>query len=211
MLAVFNRSDDPAVIPIRLSDLGIKRCNARDLWIHKDLGAYSEALVCRVPAHGAMLYQLYVVMPAPTTEAILPTANLQGDSYEAESPDNTLGGTTRVVDDVAGGKASGGKLVRFIGSKPENILRFNKILADRDGDYVVAIVYMSGSHRDMLISTNGEAPVKVNFPSTGGWDGNYLESQEVKVHLKAGVNTIEFSNPGDWGVDVDRIVVRPAP
>jgi hypothetical protein len=149
-------------------------------------------------------------MPAPLTEPVLPTINLQGDSYEAESPDNTLGGNARVEVDVAGGKTSGGKLVRFIGSKPENTLQFNKVRADRDGDYILAIVYMSGSSRSMFVGVNGEPPVKVAFPSTGGWDGRFLDVKEVKVHLKQGMNTILFSNPTDWGVDVDRIVVRAA-
>jgi hypothetical protein len=142
---------------------------------------------------------------------VLPTTNLQGDSYEAESPDNTLAGAARVVDDVAGGKCSGGQLVRFIGSKPQNTIKFNKVNADKEGDYIVTVVYMSGSTRDMFLSVNGGTPVKSSYPSTGGWDGNYLDTVELKVHLKAGANTLEFGNPVDWGVDMDRILVRPAP
>jgi len=210
ILAVFNRTDDPLTIPVRLSDLGIGECNVRDLWLRKDLGAKVDVLPALVPAHGAMLYQLYIVKEVQTTEAVLPTTNLTGDSYEAESSDNTLGGAARIEDDVPGGKCSGGKLVRFIGTKPENFLRFNRVIVDKDGEYIVAIVYMSGSHRDMYVSVNGEAPTKVSFASTGGWDGRYLDSQEVKVHLKQGANTIQFGNPSDWGVDVDRVVVRPA-
>ena len=210
ILAVFNRSDKPATIAVRLSDLGVRACNVRDIWQRKDLGPANEILTAKVAAHGAMMYQLFVTAEAETTEAVLPTTNLQGDSYEAESSVNTLSGATRVVDDVAGGKCSGGKLVRFIGSKPENTLRFNKISADHEGDYIVSIVYMTGSRRDMYIAVNGGPPQKNSFPATGGWDGNYLDSTEIKVHLKAGMNTLEFGNPTDWGVDVDRIVVRPA-
>lgn len=210
ILAVFNRSDAPATVNVRLSDLGIRKCNVRDLWLRKDLGERNEVLNSAVPPHGAMLYQLFTVELALLTETALPTMNLTGDSYEAESSDNTLSGGTRVLDDVAGGKASGGKLVRFIGSKPENTLRFNKIMADKDGDYIMAIVYMSGSHRDMYVSVNGGVPVKVGFAATGGWDGRYLDAQDVPIHLKQGANTIEFGNPTDWGVDVDRIVIRRA-
>jgi hypothetical protein len=98
--------------------------------------------------------------------------------------------------------------VRFIGSKPENTLQFNRIKADKDGDYVMAVVYMSGSNRTMFASINGAAPQKISFPSTGGWDGHYLDAIEVKIHLNQGLNTILFSNPTDWGVDLDRIVIR---
>ncbi len=209
-LAVFNRSSEPTVVPVRLSDLGISKCNVRDLWLRKDLAPAADVLPVSLPAHGSMFYQLYVVAGAPETEAILPTTNLKGDSYEAESSDNTMGGATRVVEDVAGGKCSGGKLVRFIGSKPENILRFNKVSVDKEGDYIVAVVYMSGSDRDMYLSVNAGAPLKHGFSATGGWDGNYLDSVEIRVHLKQGTNTLEFGNPNNWGVDVDRIVIRPA-
>jgi hypothetical protein len=208
ILAVFNRSNTQTTVSVRLSDLGIHSCNVRDLWLRKDLPAATESLKCDVPPHGAMLYQVFTLTAAPVTDPILPTINLTGDSYEAESPDNTLSGAARVIVDVAGGKCSGGKLVRFIGAKPENTLRFNKINVDKDGDYILAIVYMSGSSRTMLVGVNGADPVKVAFPATGGWDGRYLDAVEVKVHFHQGQNTILFSNPTDWGVDVDRIVIR---
>ena len=210
VLAVFNRTDAPTVVPVRLSDLGIRTCNVRDLWQRKDIGSATETLNCKIPPHGSLLYQLYVSAPALLTETVLPTVNLSGESYEAEGPDNTLGGATRIVVDTPGGKCSGGKLVRFIGTKPENVLRFNKVNAEKDGDYILAIVYMSGSSRRMFVGVNSADPQKVSFPSTGGWDGHYLDAIEVKVHLRQGLNTIQFSNPMDWGVDVDRIVIRPA-
>ena len=209
-IAVFNRTSEPMTVPVRLSDLGIKTCNVRDLWARKNLTPSTDTLPCKLPPHGSVMYQLYITELAPMTEVPVANLNLVGDSYEAESSDNTLGGATRVVDDVAGGKCSGGKLVRFIGSKPQNTLRFNKVSADKEGDYIVAIVYMSGSHRQMFMSVNGAAPQKIELPATGGWDGNFLDSTEIKVHLKPGVNTMEFGNPTDWGVDMDRIVVRPA-
>lgn len=210
ILAVFNRSDTPSTVRVRLSDLGIRICNARDLWQRKDLGAFQETLPCTVPAHGALLYQLYVVAPADQTETVLPSANLTGDSYEAEDPSNTLTGAARVQVDAPEGKTSGGKYVGFIGSKPENTLRFNRVRADKEADYIVAILYMSGSDRTMFVTVNGGRPQKVTFPATGGWDGRHLDVQEVRVHLNEGSNTILFSNPSDWGVNVDRIVVRPA-
>lgn len=210
VLALFNRSDSPTTVSVRLSDLGIKTCNVRDIWQRTDIGPATEFFHSKVPAHGAMMYQLFTTMDAPLTEPVLPTMNLLGDSYEAESSDNTLSGTARVMVDVAGGKTSGGRLVRFIGSKPENTLQFNKIKADKDGDYIMSILYMSGSNRTMFASVNGAPAQKIEFPSTGGWDGRNLDAKEVRIKLKQGMNTILFSNPTDWGVDVDRIVIRSA-
>ncbi|MGO9518005.1 MAG: hypothetical protein ACLPND_13245, partial [Candidatus Korobacteraceae bacterium] len=129
-------------------------------------------------------------------------------SYEAESPENTLSGTARVRLDDPAGKCSGGKFVCFIGSKPENTLQFNKVHAEKDGNYIVTIAYMSGSDRTMFVTVNGGEPINVSFPSTGGWDGRDLDTKEVHVRLKQGRNTILLGNPNDWGVNVDRIVVR---
>ncbi len=207
-LAVFNRSDQPIVVNVRLSDLGVRECNVRDLWERKDLGHMQGVIRSPIPTHGAMLYQIFVIAEGPVTETILPTTNLTGDSYEAESPENTLSGTARVRLDDPAGKCSGGKFVCFIGSKPENTLQFNKVHAEKDGNYIVTIAYMSGSDRTMFVTVNGGEPINVSFPSTGGWDGRDLDTKEVHVRLKQGRNTILLGNPNDWGVNVDRIVVR---
>jgi hypothetical protein len=80
-------------------------------------------------------------------------------------------------------------------------------MADHDGDFVLSIVYMSGSARKMNLSVNDAPPISLDFPSTGGWDGNFLDIKVVTVHFKSGQNTLEFGNPTDWGVDLDRIVI----
>ncbi|MDR3692509.1 MAG: hypothetical protein P4L46_24215 [Fimbriimonas sp.] len=207
-LAVFNRTSEPATVAVKLSDLGIKTAKLRDLWLHKDLGPVSQTLSATVPPHGAMLYKLYVVEAASVTETVLPTIDLSGTSYEAESPDNTLTGQTRVVDDVKDGKCSGEKYVGFIGANPQNTLRFNKVNVDKAGDYVMALVYMSGSHRQTMVRVNGGDPIVADCPSTGGWDGKSIDAVEVRIHLNQGVNTIEFGNPKDWAVNIDRILIR---
>jgi len=209
-LAVFNRTSDQTTVNVALSDLGIKSCKVRDLWLRKDLGVLSQTLPITVAAHGSMLYKLNVIEATSVTESVLPTVNLSGTSYEAESPDNTLSGQVRVMDDVKDGKCSGEKYVGFIGTNPQNTLRFNKVMADKEGDFVMAIVYMSGSHRQTGVRVNGGDQKMVEFPATGGWDGRYLDAVEVRVHLKLGANTIELGNPTDWAVNVDRIVIRPA-
>ena len=207
-VAMFNRSTEQSLVSVRLSDLGVKSAKTRDLWLKKDLGTLTDTLSATIPSHGSILYRLYTVEATDVTDTALPTINLSGTSYEAESPDNTLGGQARVVDDIKDGKCSGEKLVRFIGSNPQSTLRFNKIMATKEGDVGIAVVYMSGSHRVMFLSVNGGPPQTIDFPATGGWDGRFLDAVEIKVHLKPGPNTLEFGNPKDWGVDLDRIVVH---
>ena len=207
-IAMFNRSTETSSISVRLSDIGVKSAKVRDLWLKKDLQNLTDELTVSVAPHASILYRLYTIEAADVTDTALPTINLSGTSYEAESPDNTLSGLARVVDDIKDGKCSGEKLVRFIGSNPQSTLRFNKVTAPKDGEFGIAIVYMSGSHRVMYVSVNGGSPQAIDFPATGGWDGRFLDAVELKVQLKAGLNTLEFGNPKDWGVDLDRIIVH---
>jgi hypothetical protein len=64
-LALFNRADQgPAPVSVQLADLGwtrvagALRCNVRDLWARKDLGAFAETFSPSINAHGAGLYRL---------------------------------------------------------------------------------------------------------------------------------------------------------
>jgi alpha-galactosidase len=58
-LAVFNRtSTGPTPVPVTLSNLGIKRCNVRNLWTHTDLGEFTDTFSPNANAHGAELFKL---------------------------------------------------------------------------------------------------------------------------------------------------------
>jgi alpha-galactosidase len=211
-LAIFNRSDQASLVTVRLSDIGVESCSTIDVWSRHRMSLTHGTLDEMVPAHGVRLLVLDVRSRVPITTPENDKPNPSGASYEAESPANTLLGETKVDSDFVNGKCSGGKLVRNIGSKPGNILRFNHVVAkDNTGYYVVTIVYMSAEKRRMYVRVNQGDPVYHTFYSTGGWDGRYLGWTQVTVPLISGDNTIELGNPTAWGVDVDRIIVRHAP
>jgi alpha-galactosidase len=49
----------PANISVSLADIGFTgSCKVRDLWAHKDLGAFNATLSARVNSHGAALYRI---------------------------------------------------------------------------------------------------------------------------------------------------------
>ena len=61
--SVFTQSpfvtDAAAAIPLKLSEIGFAAgARARDLWQHKDLGAFSDEFAPVINAHGAGLYRL---------------------------------------------------------------------------------------------------------------------------------------------------------
>ena len=61
----------------------------------------------------------------------------------------------------------------------------------------------SGS-RNAVITVNG-ASQTVNFTNTGGF--GTPGTKTITVTLKAGVNTIKFSNATSWAPDFDKISV----
>jgi alpha-galactosidase len=58
-LALFNRTEVPAIVAVGMADVGIKaNARARDLWLHADAGAAGPEFSAVVPPHGAGLYRL---------------------------------------------------------------------------------------------------------------------------------------------------------
>ena len=144
-----------------------------------------------------------VLSPSPT-----PTPQ----SYEAEAPQNTLTGDATVLGCGTGASAcSGGYRVGYIGLNTTNnetgTLQFNNINKSIGGNCTLTIHYlMVGS--DTLtgyISVNGGPAITVNYPSLA--NGDVTGTASITISLKAGNNTIEFSNPSAFAPDIDRIVV----
>ena len=58
-VGLFNRSEQAAEIPLQWEDAKLTgQWTARDLWQHKDLGAFNNQLAMKVPAHGSVLLKL---------------------------------------------------------------------------------------------------------------------------------------------------------
>jgi hypothetical protein len=125
-------------------------------------------------------------------------------SYEAESSANTIAGGARISSCSA---CSGGKKVGYVGSG--GTLTFNGIAAPTDGDYNVTIAYLDGQGRQAYVTVDDGAPQLLSFTSTG--DFNTVGTKTISLHLSAGANTIEFSNPSAYAPDFDRILVAASP
>ena len=58
-VALFNRGLRAADVSARWSDVGVTgRQPVRDLWLHRDLGAFTDRFTTKVPAHGAVLIKV---------------------------------------------------------------------------------------------------------------------------------------------------------
>jgi hypothetical protein len=137
-----------------------------------------------------------------------------GTTYEAESSSNTLAGTATVETDTW---ASGGKYVGWIGDASANTLTFNNVSAASAGTYMLVIAYAnddtsgSGNYNSNIesrwsqISVNGGTATTEVFANTYSWDS--FRTVAIPVTLKAGANTIEFSNSTGYVPNIDYIQV----
>ncbi|MFI2205706.1 alpha-galactosidase D [Streptomyces sp. NPDC020192] len=193
-VALFNLADSPAAVTADFSALGFTgKAAVRDLWNHENLGSYRNRVTEALPAHGSRLFTV-----TPHGGAVRTTG------YEAESAANTLSGNASVADCSA---CSGGKKVGnlYLGGA----LRFNDIVVDRPGTYLIKVAYVSGDARPVNISANSAASTRHRFPSTGDW--GTVETVSVPVTLKAGTNTVTFDSGSDYAPDIDRIDVPLSP
>ena len=141
------------------------------------------------------------------------------DVYEAESEQNTLGGTAIVVDDPT---ASGGKYVAGIGNGAANILEFNDILVAQSGLYRMVVHFANAEFRgghsynsqvvDLYadIRVNNSSTQRIYFRNTFACDN--VQTRVVDVMLQTGRNTIRFFNdgPDENAPRIDKIEIAAA-
>ncbi|WP_420309381.1 glycoside hydrolase family 75 protein [Streptomyces sp. YS-B37] len=119
-------------------------------------------------------------------------------SYEAEAA--TLAGGTTVTSCA---HCSGGQKLSYLGNG--GTATFNNISEPAAGSYTMAVSFMSvGQARTAVVTVNGVKQT-VSFPETP--DYNTVVTKNVTVQLKAGTNTIQFSNPTAGAPNLDRITV----
>ncbi|MEU4095791.1 CBM35 domain-containing protein [Streptomyces sp. NPDC026673] len=189
-VALFNLGDAPAAVTADWASLGFSgRASVRDLWSHENLGSLKGKVAKSLPAHGSRLFTVTPHGP------VVPTTG-----YEAEAAANTLAGNASLADC---GACSGGRKVGnlYLGGS----LRFNDVVVNKPGTYLVKVAYVSGDARTVRVSANGGAATGHKFASTGDW--GTVETVSVPVTLKAGANTITFDSADWYAPDIDRIDV----
>lgn len=151
----------------------------------------------------------FLVQVSPRADLDSPVERV---TYEAESTVNTLTGDARRAT-YSPLHASAGGYVTHVGNG--GMLQFNNVKADRDGDYMLTIYYITQDQRNAKLLVNGEVlcdplvfygnddMTKTYNPEGMGW-------KMVPVRLKAGDNTITIQSYADgWAPNFDRITLHP--
>jgi hypothetical protein len=190
-VALFNMGSFPAQVTANWSSFGFGgNATVRDLWHHEDLGVHNGNISATLPAHGSRLFKV-----TPKGGAA------QVATYEAEASTNTVVSGAAVASCA---NCSGGAKVGNLYNG--GALRINGITVPKAGVYQVNIRYTTGDSRSATVSANGENPVTLAFPSSGGWD--IPATLTVPLQLHAGTNTIEIdSTTAIYSPDIDKVEV----
>ncbi|MFF0657664.1 hypothetical protein [Micromonospora tulbaghiae] len=141
--------------------------------------------------------------PAPpvTRRPAAPAAPPLVTSYEAESSANGLANIRIYTCYGCSGDKKVGNIGRDMGT-----LQFNGVTARTGGSATVTIAYVNGeAPRVGKISVNGEPPITLTFPGTGGWSS--VGTMVVTMSLRPGPNTLKIFNPDSAAPDFDKITV----
>jgi len=126
-------------------------------------------------------------------------------AHEGEAAANTLAGGARLL---ACSSCSGGRKAGWIGNG--GTAQFNGVIVPTAGRYTLKVRYTNGDAADRYadVSVNGAAARRMAFPPSGS--GNSPATAVLTVDLRAGANTVKFSNASGWAPDLDKLAV-PTP
>lgn len=122
-------------------------------------------------------------------------------AYEAENA--VLGGSASAVYcEYCSGAGKAGNLGNGSGT-----VTFNNIVVPKEGTYRMEIDYLTSGVRSFFVSINGGAATEL---ALDGSTFDAFTNTVVSVPLRAGQNTVEFSNPSGYAPDLDRVVIVAA-
>jgi hypothetical protein len=199
-VVMFNRSSAARTIKVDWKDLELEGdATVRDLWAGKDLGTFNGSYSVSVPSHGA------------ATLKITGTKSKLQETFEAEYAwMNNYKWTKNVQIQANQAKpaldanCSRGAKVGNLGNLASNYIEFNKVYAAQAGNYKLTVIYLSGEARSATLSVNGKDTV-LNGLNSGSFTKR--DSLVVPIVLKAGLNSIKFSNASAYLPDMDAIRV----
>lgn len=125
---------------------------------------------------------------APTVDKFVITGDALESELTLEAENAELYGEAKIVTDENGS---------YITHLESNLgaIRFSFVQVPVEGEYILTIVYRKAKQvpKYAELTVNGKDVYPMDFPPTKAWS---LEGRvQVRVHLQAGDNTLEFRNP----------------
>ena len=191
-VALFNLNAFPTEVTVRWKDLGfVDATNVRDLWNRRNLGSFRQQFSSVILGHGARLLRVSkdgVVGPQKSYGYPAFLGITHGKAAFIRCPSTC---------------ASGHAVIK-LGLEKENYVDVIGVNAAKAGIYRMKIDAATYGPSDLFYQANGgvETAVKISGSSFG-----IPSNTIVPVFLKAGNNTIRFTNPTGIAPYLDRITI----
>ena len=195
-VALYNPTDQQQEMTLTFADADLGGViKVRDLFLKKDIADQQGRMTVTVPAHGTKIYKL-------TAEK-----RYERDLYEAETA--YLSRYSEIDWNVGryegNASASGGTMASYIGSNPDNDLRWRHVYSKQGGEYTMTLRYFSAENRRTLVSVNGEKVLAKSLNS-GGW--GTAKEEKISITLQPGDNEIRvYTDGNNWLPNVDCMIL----
>ena len=196
-VALYNPTDQAQDITLTFGDADLGgTVQVRDLFLKKDLDNQKGQMTVNVPAHGTRIYKL-------TAEK-----RFERDLYEAETA--YLSCYSEIDWNVGryegNASASGGEIASYIGSRPDNDLRWRHVYSKEGGEYTMTLYYLSAENRRTNVAVNGEKVYSKDLNS-GSW--GTVKSVKIDITLKPGDNEVRLYTEGsNWLPNFDCMTLQ---
>jgi alpha-galactosidase len=191
-VALFNLNAFPSEVTVRWKDLGfIDASNVRDVWNRKDLGEFKQKFSSVILGHGARLLRVSksgVVDPQKSQGYVAFLGTTHGKAAFIRCP-NTC--------------SSGHEVIK-LGLEKDNYVDIEGVRVAKSGIYRMKIDAATDGPSDLFYQANSGVETAVKI---GGSGFSMPSSTIVPVFLKAGDNTIRFTNPTGIAPYLDRVTI----
>jgi len=191
-VALFNLHAFPAEVTVRWKDLGfVDASNVRDVWNRRNLGSFKQQFSSVILGHGARLLRV------SKTGVVDPQKSYGYPAFLGITHGKTA--FIRCPSTCASGHA-----VIKLGLEKENYVDVIGVDVPKAGIYRMKIDAATYGPSDLFYQANGgiETAVKISGSSFG-----IPSNTIVPVSLKAGNNTIRFTNPTGIAPYLDRVTI----
>lgn len=193
VVAIFNPTDEAQTVTVNFGKVDFKgKVTLRDILARKDLGVFKGFFTDTVEPHATRI----LLARGKRMDRIRYEAETAYISDYQELWNNQARYTGIYEHDA---NCSAGMKATWLGAKPENDLRFQRVYVSRGGKYFLTVVSLPGDSRTVTVDVNGK-PV-----GTMSLGNNTMAS--LAISLRKGYNEIRLHNDIAPMPDIDYIDV----
>lgn len=200
-VALFNGESSAKTMRVNFSDVQLSgNVVVRDLWKKENVGTFSNFYEVEVPSHGTAMLRLEGESRIDKTT--FEAENSFINEYDGVKIDK---GTYKGALFTYKFGASGNHTVKNIGGSENNWIEFTDVYSTNGGKYKFKLFYYTATNKNLTVTVNNKVYTMTDLNSGG--DNKRGRAFIEEIELKAGYNTIRFSNASGAAPEIDKFVL----